>query len=1026
MKLNNYVFEKIPLTGRISMLGKINMTDFSFTGNLSGENVIINKYYTDKIAGSIVYVKDMITISDLKINKSAELNMICNTKNQELSGNIAIENYDLSRLNVSELTGNMNCNAKIVGTLKKPEIYFYGNSDNITLKKMKLKLNGKGQFASDSLKISGDIKTDTKEKGLFNMNIIKITENPEINSTVSFNSMDMLSFNKILTNLINFSLPLEGKIDSMFEITGSLKAPITTISLNSAGLIYDAEILPKHWTGLSIITEFNNEMNQAKIIRFDIESDDQKISITKDSVIDFGNNSVKYKAGLSTKNFNIKPLNIFGNINLSGEINTNNDNIFITSLINIDNLWINQQNIKNTNLKVQFNNKNSKKEIEFMPLKDQDSVLSGKIDFSDSDKIIFSNINYRYTKGSNNADFKLNGNFTKTNSNLSAEGTNISLDFISSIIDLQLPLNGYTDFTVIYKGHIEKPYITGSLNVSAGEFYSIPFTNANIQFTYNNFILEIPNSRLVKIDNATGKEQLALSCKGSVPITIDEQKYPLNNKDISLSFDIEKGDLSILKSMSEEIKTASGKIDAKLQISGPSDRPSYGGYLIISEGEIQSSNYFDKMQKLNVGITFSDNKLDIKKCSAKVGDGKIEIEGYMLLGELFNIDEYNLKIITPDKKGIKVFIKELPIPTNPLFKSTGLETVIKNYSFGEPKIDLQIIGKKNDVKMLGYIELDNTHFSYPPPKNAPKGSIFTSSIRSLKWNMDLRAGENTWYDSDLMSVNIGGKLNLAGNYPDITVNGNIESRRGNISYIDKVFEIKEALFEVINNECYLQARTETTGLFSSGIESGSTAKEVGKVEMIIPRSPIGQIAPQFTSRDRPDMTSEKLVSATYGITENMTPSEQNMVLRKQLVRLFDASLASPLARKLLQKSGIADTMRVTTVPTSTTDTDTSPTDNPTMVDIFSGTKYTLEKYLTGDLLLGYALTLGEKQKKLDLKHEFELAYRWKGNIFVRGIYGFEPNQSSWFKDGEYQIRIEPQWRFGWSKEQKKETGEKEK
>ena len=266
-----------------------------------------------------------------------------------------------------------------------------------------------------------------------------------------------------------------------------------------------------------------------------------------------------------------------------------------------------------------------------------------------------------------------------------------------------------------------------------------------------------------------------------------------------------------------------------------------------------------------------------------------------------------------------------------------------------------------------------------------------------------------------MSATLTGKLRLTGHLPGLVVNGSIESQSGNLNYLNKVYDLKYGMFEVINGECFLQVRAETAGIFTSGSDPNSTGEETGTVEMIIPRSPIGQIAPKFSSREHPDLTSEKLVQATYGLTDNITPTERNLLLRKQLIRLFDGSLASPLAKRLLQQSGIVDTINVTTVP-SVEDEQKKDNANPSLVDIMSGTRYALQKYITGDLLLGYAITLQEAQQKLNLRHEFELDYRWKGNIFIRGIYGYEPANNSYMKDGDYQIRIEPQWRFGWPKE----------
>ncbi|MEW6041672.1 MAG: hypothetical protein AB1633_09135, partial [Elusimicrobiota bacterium] len=133
--------------------------------------------------------------------------------------------------------------------------------------------------------------------------------------------------------------------------------------------------------------------------------------------------------------------------------------------------------------------------------------------------------------------------------------------------------------------------------------------------------------------------------------------------------------------------------------------------------------------------------------------------------------------------------------------------------------------------------------------------------------------------------------------------------------------------------------------------------------------------------------------------------------------LFDSSLASPLAKSLLQKSGLIDSVRVTyDTRFAGRQSAEGSASGISLIDALTGTRYVLEKYITGDLLLGYAITLGELRQRLDLRHEFELAYRWRGNLFVRGSYARAPQR---LERDEWLIKLEPRWRFGWDDENKK-------
>ncbi len=140
------------------------------------------------------------------------------------------------------------------------------------------------------------------------------------------------------------------------------------------------------------------------------------------------------------------------------------------------------------------------------------------------------------------------------------------------------------------------------------------------------------------------------------------------------------------------------------------------------------------------------------------------------------------------------------------------------------------------------------------------------------------------------------------------------------------------------------------------------------------------------------------------------------MLRQGLVRLLDSSLATPFARTLLRRSGVVDIMKVSYAQPTVSDPDTAPRDSSeTLPELLRGTKYTFEKYVSDAMLLGYSVTLDEYLNKLDLKHEVEVAYRMKGNVFLRGIY--ELDSKSLIRPPERRITIEQQWRFGWPKKQ---------
>jgi len=1006
------------------IIGKLNLSEGLSAETLPEKTKIeIDGYELKDIQMKLNYKKNILEVSKFESDKNISGSCTLDFDKNTIAGNINLKKLELKKIINKDFSGTINSNVTLSGDINKPEIKFTHFTEQCAYKNFQFSSSGEGKFKGKEISINGKIKLTKSEIGDYEIKIYDLNE-PKIYSEIFFEEINLLTINSLTKDFLNEVLPISGIVSCRTKIEGFFNRPNITFEINSKSkILYSGKILPETWTNFELLASLERQKNQVKINKMTIESDSEMISVSSGSTINFLTGQTgEFNTTFKLQKFSLWPASIFGEITTTGAWEKSKEELKIKSKLCAKDLWINQQKVKNLSFNIAFLSTGNKRLIELSSDKNQTYQIGGKIDFSRPETVIFENISIQQRKReSTYGTFNFNGKYTKPQIDLQIEGNNIQLDTLTGLMDLQLNLEGLTDFVILVKGSKDSPYITGTTNISNGSFFYIPFTNAILQFNYKNRILNLTNAKI--IHRIKDKEKLVISGHGKVPI-FGVKDRPEENIDII--FQLENGDLSILESASEDIKFAEGKLDSKLKITGTVSKPQLVGYFTITNGNIESKKYFNKLRRLNVGITFADNKLEIKEFSGRIGDGKFEIGGYLVFGEMFGIEECNLTFETPEKKGIKIFIPELPIPIGQLFKTTLLQDLIKNYSFGEPHANLKLVGKKDNLTFKGYIQLDNTHFSYPPQKTS-RSKLFLGILSKTNWDIEIRAGENTWYESELMSANITGALKITGPYSDLTTNGKIESTKGSINYINKIYEIKHFIFEVVNDECFLQGKAETSAVFSTTKEPLTTrtqqeniitTKKIGTVEMNIPRAPLGQIVPQFSSKDYPDLESEKLFQATYGITESMDVRERDILFRKQIVQLIDSTLASPLARNLLQKSGLVDSLRVTYSPTIETESDkTNTTGAPSVLDMFSGTKYIVEKYLTKDFLLGYALTLGEMQRKLDLRHEIELQYRWKSNIFVTGIYGYEPRKT--FDREDWQIRVEPHWRFGWPDEKKK-------
>ncbi|MDR3113850.1 MAG: hypothetical protein LBU09_05685, partial [Endomicrobium sp.] len=100
--------------------------------------------------------------------------------------------------------------------------------------------------------------------------------------------------------------------------------------------------------------------------------------------------------------------------------------------------------------------------------------------------------------------------------------------------------------------------------------------------------------------------------------------------------------------------------------------------------------------------------------------------------------------------------------------------------------------------------------------------------------------------------------------------------------------------------------------------------------------------------------------------------------------------------------------KVTYVPFS--EQTLSSTENPSFASLFAGTKYSVEKNLTNQLLLGYSITFDQISQAIDLRHAIEMRYKLLNNLYLSGSYEFESEKSPHQPDRR--LMLQHQFRFG--------------
>jgi hypothetical protein len=981
--------------------------------------------------GIVIFRDKKILLTKLKKgnlvfgNNTSNINsdILCDFSGDKLSGKIKIDEFDISDLNLEYFSYNLKGKANFIfnlsGKITEPIIRFQYLLKDINWNKIKGYTQGEGEYSvKQYIKFNGLLKIPDYCKDV-KYNFSLFYPDNKINVRMNLTQLDLNLFFK---DVIRTPLSIEGKYNCLLNITGEKDSPELYLFFKS----YQSKFLSKYWTDSEIqanISVLKTGEIIYKISNSFFKSEDEVISFVSDdwNTVKRVNMNNRYEG---TYNFNVNIQNfqyngnvIFGKTNLSGNWLKNNSYISVDTVVELNGFWINQHMFENKKFKIKYESDKNKKLVLLDSYPGENYSFSGSIDFSVQNIFKFNDINIKYK---NNNFLTINGVYCKDKSNIIIKGEKFGTEIITELSDLKAPFSGISDFIFILKGDLKYPYITGMINIVSGEIYGLHISNMNIHCKYKNGILILDNMRLVELRD--GKEIFVITGEGNIPLKKYNENIPVN-----LTVKIEKGDISILENYYDLILKANGKISAELSITGTISDPVYKGFIVVNNADIISKKYINRISNLDVNIEFTNNKLMINNISANIGKGKIKSEGYIsFLPIEFNslntetikflkINDYNIELKTIGNKGIKVYIPELPIPASSLIKQ-----VSGSPSFGELLLSLKLTGNEDYSRLNGYVQLNNGHFSILKSKSFTDTKTLTDILGDPVVDIELKPGINTWYENELMSMNIIGSLKITGKISNLLVNGKIESYKGNINYLGRIYDIKESIFEVIDNELYFQAEAETKTIFTTKkLVSSQTKnkeqtikdlyeKKEGVLQLIIPRAPIENVQTYFKSREDLGLSPEKISeSAVAGLISNLTPEEQQIYLRQQLIRLFDASLTSPLARRILQRIGI-DSLRADWDSGIEDINRFSQSQSSSLSEYFSGMQYILEKNL-GDVSLLYIYTFDKTEYKFEPREEIQITVRLRKNVLLRTTYEYQ-NPSG---EKDRRAIIEAYWRFGW-------------
>lgn len=227
------------------------------------------------------------------------------------------------------------------------------------------------------------------------------------------------------------------------------------------------------------------------------------------------------------------------------------------------------------------------------------------------------------------------------------------------------------------------------------------------------------------------------------------------------------------------------------------------GQINLRDASLQYPEYGTNLNNINSQVRLDQQKIILDSLRLSGGKGFLTAQGQMLytLGQHFHIDSLGINLISKDLHLLnsnKISSKlDAQLQIN---QTEGRNLVQGQITFKDSKVNLNKLKKNSQQNLKSPLLLQTPDSDSISITN--KQASQTRLNSAIDADMKIVLPRNTWIKDDNFEIEITGNLQIKKSSDVIRIFGEINSRRGSISYYGKKFNIEEAKV-IFNDRDYL-------------------------------------------------------------------------------------------------------------------------------------------------------------------------------------------------------------------------------
>ncbi|MGM0370022.1 MAG: translocation/assembly module TamB domain-containing protein [Bacillota bacterium] len=959
---------------KLNMLGSLNVnsgavknyefSDFSSRFWLNEEKIFLND---TKLKGAIGegFANGMLTL-DGDLNLDLQLNNLSVAELKEIE-------------QLKDVTGQVDVLGNLSGSINNPKLKAQVKGADLKYKNIDIgDLNSEINFANRELEIKDAEFPNYSSKLSGTMNFGEKRSNIEIIT-------DDLKADKV-GSLIDKKLDLSGDLAAKTKITSLLSDPIIKSELQ----ITNGKLLGKQkFDDLKANLDYDLQEDKLKVQQGEINYNQSELQLAGTMIeqeldFDFNSSNLIWK----DINFTEQLEQLTGKAEADGSIYGKLEDPKVATKLDTENVQFSEKDIGAVNGRIDYRDHNIYMTDISVKSENNDYQLNGSFNLEQNE---INKIDLEVTTGTTdylkqflpydidrsyqfNGELEAQGSLEKPKFNTELTiydnddqgNLEVKGDYVwDEEADLKLAATKF-DIGVINQFDLLPYQVGGSLNLNGeltGKLTALNL-NSNLKLTEGTIanlnykrlagtVKMIDGEKIILDQELEGEEENIIQAIGEIPLAKD-QKF-----DLDLSLD--EGNLRVLSLLIPEIRSAKGKGNANLKISGPLEKPKVVGESEVIAGSFSHPILDRKISNFNGELDFIDNKVLLKDINGQYGDGSFEGEGSI-----------SLKGLTPAKYDIEF---------------SGQKIAFEHGSWrGLNDAEIMIAGSGTEPQIEGTIEAYDTQFQLPvdwPSFKEDGAKEDGAKGVSPQVDLEVEPKNNVRVGNDRIDILVQqGSLNLRTIDDKIRLIGELSSNQGRFTYYNTEFELQEgkAIFRQYDYMPNLQIEATTDVYDRANVENNNQLSEPYHEITLNLTGPADELTYQLSSDS--NLSEERIISLLTGQggLGNLLDKDYEQALTSELRRVIGEGIKTEVIYKVersFEESLDLDQVRI-----------------KSLLESDDSVEVELGKYIFNNFMLKYNHSFLDEDKNIGFEYYFNQGLE---NLMIQGNYDSE---------GEYEIGLE--------------------